>query len=224
LSLPRIGRPSATVIAASATLAVIAVSLSWYTIARYSSNSEYLLRRNFRVLAVAGRQLQGAVGDVAAIVDAHVQEVGRWKTSQSDASADAEVSPAVRPPRSWALANDSVVEVFTQSRDGLFGLKPPYVEFESCLYRKGAIEPSRCRLPINVETGRSMSPSTLPSLTSRGKLTLTRRQALSGWTLEVRAEIDLARAIQPFLVQGVFDSVVLAIPGVGGDGHARDST
>jgi hypothetical protein len=126
LALLRFGRPPAPFVAASATLAVIALGLSWYYLARYRTNSEYLLRRNFRVLAITGRQLQVAVGDVAGLLDAHVQEVGRWKTSQPGPAAqpetavqpsaaaqpgstvqpqlidEPEVSSQARPPRGWA--------------------------------------------------------------------------------------------------------------------------
>jgi hypothetical protein len=143
MNVPRVGRPAGPVLAAGVTMAVILVTLSWYYFARYRTNSEYLVRRDFRVLGIAGRQLQATVDDVARMLDAHAQEVARWQPSAADPDA-----PQVgRPPLAWASEKDAVEDVFKRSRQGLFGLKPPYVEFESCLFRAGATSPAGCRVP-----------------------------------------------------------------------------
>jgi hypothetical protein len=207
MNVPRVGRPAGPVLAAGVTMAVILVTLSWYYFARYRTNSEYLVRRDFRVLGIAGRQLQATVDDVARMMDAHAQEVARWQPSAADPDA-----PQVgRPPLAWASEKDAVEDVFKRSRQGLFGLKPPYVEFESCLFRAGATSPAGCRIPRPPRAALSRPEDTgmRAALASRGRLSLIRRQVRPEGTLEIRAEIDLARAIQPFLVWGVFDSVVL---------------
>src|SRR5215510_621821 len=102
MGLIRFTRPPQAAVAAGATVALLVVGLAGYYLVRYRSNADYVVRRNFRVLAVAGRQLQTVVADVISLMEAHAREVQNAKSSQGTGEdRERELDYQAPPPLSW---------------------------------------------------------------------------------------------------------------------------